>query len=79
MFHPKVVGSLLLGESTGLSEKMSEGKSGSLFYWSRDGQFMLKTIGKDECDCLRGYAQHYLAHIRSNPVSNAVITLSPVP
>jgi len=38
----QVIGSLLLGDLFGLSEQVSEGKSGSFFYWSQDGRYMVK-------------------------------------
>lgn len=42
----QVIGSLLLGDLFGLSEQVSEGKSGSFFYWSQDGRYMVKVRWK---------------------------------
>jgi Ca2+-binding EF-hand superfamily protein len=44
----QVIGGLLMGDLRGLSEMVSEGKSGSLFFWSHDGRFLVKTISEDE-------------------------------
>ena len=38
---PQVIGGLLMGDMRGLAERVSEGRSGSLFYYSHDGKFMV--------------------------------------
>merc|ERR1711988_1113900 len=43
-----LMGSLLLGNLCTLSEVLSEGKSGSFFYFSHDMRFMVKTISTEE-------------------------------
>lgn len=48
---------------------ISSGKSGSLFYYSMDGRFMLKTISKDEFIKLRATLQPYHEHLLRNPDS----------
>src|SRR5690242_8223154 len=40
----QVLGNLILGRMSSLSEKISDGKSGSFFFYSHDGRFMVKTI-----------------------------------
>lgn len=40
----QLLGNLLLGDLTSLSMKGSEGKSGSVFFTSFDGRFMIKSI-----------------------------------
>ena len=36
--------SLILGEMSSMTELTSQGKSGSFFYYTADGKYMLKTI-----------------------------------
>ena len=48
-FSPvQVLGNLLVGNMVSLSEQISEGKSGSLFLWTQNSRFAIKTISKDE-------------------------------
>ena len=54
-----------------LSEK-SSGKSGSFFFYSSDGRFMLKTIKKSEFDLLMKILPDYYDHLTKNP--NTLIT-----
>eukprot|EP00937_MAST-01D_sp_MAST-1D-sp2_P006173 g6173.t1 len=63
----QVMGALLMGDIAGLSEMVSEGKSGSLFYWSHDGLFLVKTVNENESLALRRMAPRYLAHVRAHP------------
>ncbi|KYK67601.1 phosphatidylinositol-4-phosphate 5-kinase, partial [Toxoplasma gondii TgCatPRC2] len=39
----QLLGNLLLGNLSSLSELVSEGRSGALFYYTADGKFMIKT------------------------------------
>lgn len=48
---------------------VSSGKSGSLFYYSMDGKFMLKTIARDEFYKLLGTLQPYHEHLSKHPKS----------
>lgn len=48
---------------------VSSGKSGSLFYYSMDGKFMLKTIARDEFYKLLDTLQPYHEHLSKNPES----------
>ncbi|KFG50869.1 phosphatidylinositol-4-phosphate 5-kinase [Toxoplasma gondii p89] len=40
----QLLGNLLLGNLSSLSELVSEGRSGALFYYTADGKFMIKTV-----------------------------------
>ena len=40
----KLMTSLMMGEVTSLTGLTSQGKSGSFFYYTADGRYMLKTI-----------------------------------
>ena len=48
---------------------VSSGKSGSLFYYTQNGKFMLKTIAKDEFNKLLATLQDYHIHLVQNPDS----------
>ncbi len=52
-----------------LSEVYSPGKSGSLFYYSQDYRFIIKTIRPSEHSFLLRILQHYHRHLRENPAS----------
>eukprot|EP01043_Picozoa_sp_COSAG02_P020904 COSAG02_NODE_1045_length_15004_cov_13.824220_3_plen_1075_part_00 len=68
----QVIGGLLMGDLRGLSELVSEGKSGSLFFWSHNGRFMVKTISSDERDSLRDMLRPYKSFVASHP--NTLLT-----
>lgn len=40
----RLMASLMLGEMSSMTELTSQGKSGSFFYYTADGKYMLKTI-----------------------------------
>jgi 1-phosphatidylinositol-4-phosphate 5-kinase len=44
----QVLGNLLMGNMSTLSEKVSDGKSGSFFFFSHDSRFLVKTIPTKE-------------------------------
>jgi len=51
-----------------LSELCSSGKSGSFFYYTNDGNFMLKTIRKDEFKLMKRMLHKYYDHLtETNP------------
>ena len=52
-----------------LYELCSSGKSGSLFYYTEDQKFMLKTISRDEFKKLKSILSAYFDHINSHPES----------
>jgi 1-phosphatidylinositol-4-phosphate 5-kinase len=64
----QVLGSLLMGDLTSLSELVSEGKSGSFFYFSYDQRYMVKTISSAEARTLRRTLQEYHEHVKKFPV-----------
>lgn len=43
-----MLSSFIKGDLSTLSELVTSGKSGSFFYYSKDGNFMLKTISRNE-------------------------------
>ena len=55
----QVFGCLLMGDLGGLSEMVSEGKSGSFFYFSVDNKMMIKTISHAEKKALRRMLPRY--------------------
>ncbi|EQC41988.1 hypothetical protein, variant [Saprolegnia diclina VS20] len=52
-----------------LNEHGSEGKSGNLFYFTANRQFMVKSVPRDEFDVLRGILPYYHSHLQSHPGS----------
>lgn len=53
-----------------LTELCSTGKSGSFFYYTTDGKFMLKTIRKDEFKLMKSILKQYYDHLTiENPDS----------
>jgi 1-phosphatidylinositol-4-phosphate 5-kinase len=56
-----------MGEFACLSGQVSEGKSGSFFYFSHDTRFMIKTIDKVELTTMHAIASDYYSHIINNP------------
>ena len=63
----QVVGSLMLGDLAALSGHVSEGRSGSFFFFSGDSKFMVKTISAAESKALRAMTPDLLAHVESCP------------
>lgn len=62
----KLFGNLNMGKITSLKSQCSAGKSGSLFYYTSDGLFMLKTITHKDFiffkKIMRNYYEHLLAY-----------------
>jgi 1-phosphatidylinositol-4-phosphate 5-kinase len=56
----------LTGEFNSLSELCSSGKSGSFFYYTADGRFMLKTISTAEFKFFKKILKNYYYHIEKN-------------
>ena len=54
-------------DSSGLSEKFTEGKSGSFFYFTLDHRYIIKTVSTEEEKFLRKIARRYYNHIKDNP------------
>ena len=60
---------IMISSQTIFEELCSTGKSGSLFYYTRDGRFIVKTISKKEYKFLKKILQSYYNHLRNNPLS----------
>ena len=63
----KIVQSLMANEFSSLSGQCSSGKSGSFFFYSDDGKFMLKTITVGEYEFFRKILPDYFFHVLNNP------------
>eukprot|EP01027_Heterolobosea_sp_BB2_P010369 GEZU01015219.1.p1 GENE.GEZU01015219.1~~GEZU01015219.1.p1 ORF type:complete len:170 (-),score=29.06 GEZU01015219.1:40-549(-) len=63
----QMLGNLLLGKLTGLSGKVTDGKSGSFFFYSHDGRFLIKTIKHCEMNTLLHMLRKYYNHVTANP------------
>ena len=62
----QILNSLLTGDFSSLSELCSSGKSGSFFYYTADGKYMLKTISKTEFRFFKRILKNYYQHILKN-------------
>lgn len=68
-----IMRSLMIGEFSSLIGLYSSGKSGSFFYYSLDGKYMIKTMSRDEYLFFRrDILAEYYFHIMKNP--NTLIT-----
>lgn len=56
----------MLGNFMCLTEQSSTGKSGSFFYYTADGRFMLKTISHEEFYFLHRILKDYYFHLKNN-------------
>jgi hypothetical protein len=63
----QLLGNMILGNLSSLSEQTSEGKSGAFFYYTADGKYMLKTVSKAEYHTLKRVLKGYYEHLRSSP------------
>lgn len=63
----QLIGSLLMGKLTSLSEQMSRGKSGSYFYYTPNGRFIMKSIEEREFKMIVKILEEYYAHLRKYP------------
>ncbi|CDJ43485.1 phosphatidylinositol-4-phosphate 5-kinase, putative [Eimeria tenella] len=68
----QLLGNLILGNLSSLSELVSEGKSGSLFYYTTDGRFMIKTVSKETAFFMRSVLFDYYKHVST--CSNTMLT-----
>merc|ERR1719188_2740102 len=62
----QLLGNMVLGNLSSLAELSSEGKSGAFFYYTADGNYMLKTVSRKEKVLLRRMLKAYYDHIFSN-------------
>ena len=60
---------LMISNQTIFEELCSTGKSGSLFYYTRDGKFIVKTIKKDEYKFIKQILPDYYRHLKTYPLS----------
>jgi len=60
-------GSLNMGRINSLKSQCSAGKSGSLFYYTTDGLYMLKTISHDEFEHFKAIMKNYYHHMLAYP------------
>ena len=65
----KLMKSLMMGEISSLTSLTSQGKSGSFFYYTTDGNYMLKTIQHRQYKLLRKILRDYYFYIKDNPDS----------
>jgi hypothetical protein len=65
----QLLGSLVLGEVTSFSVKRSDGKSGSNFFSTHDGRFMIKNISNNERNTLLRILESLYRHYTENPNS----------
>jgi len=64
-----LIKNLINGDLAGFSENISSGKSGSFFYYSRDGKYVLKTIHKNEKNFFLFILPNYYRHLHEYPES----------
>ena len=60
---------LMISNQTIFEELCSTGRSGSLFYYTRDGKFIVKTIKRDEYKFIKQILPDYFRHLKANPLS----------
>lgn len=62
----QLLGNMVLGNLSSLSELSSEGKSGAFFYYTADGKYMMKTVTPKEQQLLKRVLKRYYDHITTN-------------
>lgn len=62
----QLLGNMVLGNLSSLSELSSEGKSGAFFYYTADGKYMMKTVTQREFQLLKRMLKKYYDHIMKN-------------
>ena len=60
---------LMISSQTIFEELCSTGKSGSLLFYTRDGEFILKTISRKEYKFLKQMLSRYYFYMKNNPIS----------
>lgn len=63
----QLLGNMVLGNLSSLSELSSEGKSGAFFYYTADGNYMMKTVAPKEHQLLKSMLKRYHDHIMQHP------------
>ena len=62
-----LVGNLLLGNLSTLTDQTSEGKSGSFMYYTEDSKLIVKSISREEYKKFRDILKDYVNYIKTNP------------
>eukprot|EP00375_Theileria_parva_P002088 XP_764765.1 phosphatidylinositol-4-phosphate 5-kinase [Theileria parva strain Muguga] len=65
----QIVGNMVLGNLSTMSELVSEGKSGALFYYTINGRLILKTITKRCAKFVKRWLKCYFEHLEKSPDS----------
>ncbi|SCL99079.1 phosphatidylinositol-4-phosphate 5-kinase, putative [Plasmodium chabaudi adami] len=65
----QVISNMVLGNLSTLSELLSEGKSGSLFYFTSNGKYIIKTVNKAIHKLSKKLLPRYYKYIQKNPDS----------
>jgi len=60
----QLINSIMSNDNKTLYELCSSGQSGSLFYYTKDRRYMMKTIPEREFDKFRSVLQPYYQHMR---------------
>ena len=63
----KMMHALMANEFSSLIGQCTTGKSGSFFYYSDDGKYMLKTLSLEEYQFFKTFLQNYYNHLYKNP------------
>lgn len=59
----------MMGQVNSMTSLTSQGKSGSFFYYTADGKYMLKTIKYRQYKFLRTILEDYYYYLKKNPDS----------
>ena len=62
-----MISEMMISSSTIIEELCSTGKSGSVFYYTKDGKYIIKSISKSEYHCLKRIFKRYFEHLTNNP------------
>lgn len=65
----QILNSLLTNSSETMYQQGSSGRSGGLFFYTKDKRFMMKTLSKREFFKLRSSLKDYVHHLQNNPDS----------
>ena len=60
----QILSAFLTNDFETLYEQCSAGQSGSLFYYTKDRKYMLKTIPRREFDKLKSIIKNYYHHMK---------------
>ena len=57
---------IMISYTSNIEQLCSTGKSGSLFYYTRDARFILKTISLSEYNCMKRILPNYFKFLIQN-------------